>query len=48
LAVTVVTLPSMTAVLPSRKAMRDRPSQFLNESTISGWHGSKTTCCFVV
>lgn len=38
--VTDTTLPSMTAVLPSRKAMRDRPSQFLKESTIRGWVGS--------
>merc|ERR1712166_1169757 len=43
LATTVVTLPSMTAVLPSRKAMRERPSQFLNESTTSGCCGTKTT-----
>merc|ERR1711988_726318 len=38
-----VTLPSMTAVLPSRKAMRERPSQFLKESTTSGCCGTKTT-----
>merc|ERR1719337_748686 len=40
---TWVTLPSMTAVLPSRKAMRVRPSQFLKESTTSGCCGRKTT-----
>merc|ERR1712083_1093567 len=39
---TVTTLPSMTAVLPSRNAMRDRPSQFLKESTTSGCCGRKT------
>lgn len=43
LGVVFTTLPSMTAVLPSRKAMRDRPSQFLKESTTSGWQGSNTT-----
>ena len=43
LGVVFTTLPSMTAVLPSRKAMRDRPSQFLNESTTRGWQGSNTT-----
>merc|ERR1719442_15338 len=32
---TETTLPSMTAVLPSRNAMRERPSQFLKESTTS-------------
>merc|ERR1712193_570076 len=40
---TDTTLPSMTAVLPSRKAIRERPSQFLNESTTSGCCGTKGT-----
>ena len=44
LCVTLVTLPSITAVLPSRKAMRERPSQFLNESTTSGCVGLNTIC----
>jgi hypothetical protein len=39
---TAVILPNMTAVLPSKKAMRERPSHFLKESTTSGWTGSKT------
>merc|ERR1719263_2618841 len=41
--VTSTTLPSITAVLPSKKAMRERPSQFLNESTTKGCCGLKTT-----
>merc|ERR1719421_1688680 len=36
-------LPSMTTPLPSRKAMRDRPSQLLNVSTTSGCCGTKFT-----
>merc|ERR1712072_840666 len=40
---TLVILPNMTAVLPSKKAIRERPSHFLKESTTSGWTGSKTT-----
>merc|ERR1711937_692595 len=36
-------LPSMTTPLPSRKAMRDRPSQFLNVSTTRGCCGAKFT-----
>merc|ERR1712098_913402 len=39
----LVTLPSMTTVLPSMMAMRPRPSQFLKESTTNGCWGSKTT-----
>merc|ERR1719393_117151 len=36
-------LPSMTTPLPSRKAMRERPSQFLKVSTTSGCCGAKFT-----
>ena len=36
-------LPSMTTTLPSRKAMRERPSQFLKVSTTSGCCGAKFT-----
>mmetsp|Transcript_5386 Transcript_5386/g.7279 ORF Transcript_5386/g.7279 Transcript_5386/m.7279 type:complete len:219 (-) Transcript_5386:892-1548(-) len=41
--VVTVTFPSITAVLPSKKAMRERPSQFLKESTTSGCWGANTT-----
>merc|ERR1719305_2180149 len=34
-------LPSMTTPLPSRNAMRDRPSQFLKVSTTNGCCGAK-------
>merc|ERR1712139_424664 len=37
----VTILPSITTPLPSRNAMRDRPSQFLNVSTTSGCCGAK-------
>merc|ERR1711959_365117 len=37
----VVILPNMTTPLPSKNAMRDRPSQFLNVSTTSGCCGTK-------
>merc|ERR1712005_4046 len=36
-------LPSMTTPLPSKNAMRERPSQFLNVSTTSGCCGAKFT-----
>merc|ERR1712023_390420 len=35
----VTILPSITTPLPSRKAIRERPSQFLNVSTTSGCCG---------
>merc|ERR1719463_1002030 len=35
--------PSITTPLPSRKAMRERPSQFLNVSTTRGCCGAKFT-----
>merc|ERR1711959_637844 len=37
----VTTLPSITTPLPSMKATRDRPSQFLNVSQTSGCCGWK-------
>merc|ERR1711991_740287 len=41
--VVFTTLPSITTPLPSMMATRDRPSQFLNESTTSGCTGANTT-----
>merc|ERR1711953_644946 len=39
-----ITLPSMTTPLPSMKATRDSPSQFLNVSQTSGCWGWKLHC----
>merc|ERR1712170_159064 len=39
-----ITLPSMTTPLPSMKATRERPSQFLNVSQTSGCCGWKLHC----
>merc|ERR1712004_660764 len=39
-----ITLPSMTTPLPSMKATRDRPSQFLNVSHTRGCCGWKEHC----
>merc|ERR1712151_636110 len=36
------TFPSITTPLPSMKATRDKPSQFLKESATSGCWGAKT------
>merc|ERR1711920_886853 len=38
------TLPSITTPLPSMKATRDKPSQFLNVSQTSGCCGWKLHC----
>merc|ERR1719265_1541822 len=40
----VTTLPSITTPLPSMKATRERPSQFLNVSQTSGCCGWKEHC----
>merc|ERR1740138_1522392 len=39
----LITLPSMTTPLPSMMATRERPSQFLKESTTSGCCGTNMT-----
>merc|ERR1719221_1378324 len=39
-----ITLPSMTTPLPSMKATRERPSQFLKESHTRGCCGWKVHC----
>merc|ERR1712174_175132 len=39
-----MTLPSMTSPLPSMKATRDKPSQFLKVSHTNGCWGAKLHC----
>merc|ERR1719491_122397 len=44
LSLVLVTLPSMTAVFPSRKAIRERPSQRLKLSTTKACVGTNSHC----